>query len=144
MTSLKYAKKGRMDLFEAQEIKLREYCLSKLSAQKFEELKNNKPELPVKTISNRFVVVTKTEGNTSKLTFAPKTGRIELKITEDDSNLETDYLKLVEILRHTEDFETNLTLRGTIGEQDGFYYCNMRTNNKEFSHKISTCENINL
>ena len=134
----KYNRKGRTDLVEAEIERLSAYCLEKLSTQKFEALRQHRESCPAVPIESRYVIETVTVGKKrARLTFAPKTGRIEVKVGDSHTEEEREkFLEMAEIIRTNEEFTDNKTMRGDVGLKDGVYYCHIRTADKTEKYSV--------
>ena len=106
----------------------------------------NKKTVP---ISERFLEIEKAEGSTHRLTVAPQTGRMTLKISEGASNI----IKK-ELIAFSNDYIRNdeslapVTYRGKVTFHNGKYCCYLSSESKKFSKKYEYAvtvkeENIN-
>lgn len=129
----KFARRGNMEAYEYNENKLKDLVLTTLGNKESSEARKNMPIVPPK---ERFVNIVSKNSGKSSLTFAPKSGRIELKIHEDVTDEEREAYKKIAInLKDANDLTSNLTLRGSFGRNgDQEIVSSMKSNNKEVKY----------
>jgi len=86
---------------------------------------------------NRYIEIANVDSNTSKLTFNPNTGRITLKIGNNDRDNEEILKNMAfDLLTSDHEFEP-FTYRGKIKFFNDGVNCVMETERKDFSYYIS-------
>jgi hypothetical protein len=93
----------------------------------------NKKAVPT---NKRFLEVEKAEGSTHRLTIAPQTGRITLKISEGASDIVVrELINFVDKCIRNDDSLAPVTYRGKVTFYNGKYSCYLSSESKKFSKK---------